>query len=129
MKEFFLGIDHPAIAADNVETLTKWYCEVLGYKVFAKTEKPVYIIEAPDGTYIEIMPKDETLRPDRTVNTPGWSHLALRVSDMDKAMAALERHGVKWEGAEFTAAGGGRIRNFNDPEGNLLQIVQRGVPN
>jgi len=125
MREVFLGIDHPAIAADDVESLTKWYCEALGYKVFAQTDKPVYIIEAPDGTYIEIMPKDETLRPDRTVNTPGWSHLALRVGDMDKAMAALEAKGVKWLGEEFLAAGGGRIRNFNDPEGNLLQILQR----
>ena len=125
MKKVFFGIDHPAIAADDVEMLSKWYCDVLGYKVFAKTEKPVYIIEAPDGTYIEIMPKDDTLRPERTVCTPGWSHLALRVSDMDAAMAALDGYGVEWAGAEFEAAGGGRIRNFTDPEGNLLQIVQR----
>jgi Lactoylglutathione lyase and related lyases len=125
MKKVFTGIDHPAIAADDVETLSKWYCDVLGYKVFAKTDKPIYIIEAPDGTYIEVMPKDETIRPERTVCTPGWSHLALRVSDMDAAMEALDGHGVEWLGDEFGAVGGGRIRNFNDPEGNLLQIVQR----
>ena len=125
MIEFFKGVDHPAIAADDVETLAKWYCDVLGYKVFFKTEKPIYIVEAPDGTYIEIMPKDNTLRPDRTICTPGWSHLALRVSDMDAAMAALDELGVEWAGAEFAAVGGGRIRNFADPEGNVLQIVQR----
>ena len=125
MRKVFMGIDHPAIAADDVETLSKWYCDVLGYKVFAKTDKPIYIIEAPDGTYIEVMPKDEMLRPERTVCTPGWSHLALRVSDMDAAMEALDKHGVKWAGAEFEAVGSGRIRNFTDPEGNLLQIVQR----
>ena len=125
MKSIFLGIDHPAIAADDVETLSKWYCEVLGYEVFFRTEKPIYIIKAPDGTFIEVMPKDENTRPVRTTCTPGWSHLALRVSDMDAAMAALDRHGVAWEGAEFEAVGGGRIRNFTDPEGNLLQIVQR----
>ncbi|MDR0572499.1 MAG: VOC family protein [Tannerella sp.] len=125
MKNVFTGIDHPAIAATDVETLTKWYCDVLGYKVFAKTDKPVYIIEAPDGTYIEMMPKDETSRPERTINTPGWSHLALRVNDMDTAMAELDKQGIKWAGPEFEAAGGGRIRNFADPEGNVLQIVQR----
>ncbi|MDR1525654.1 MAG: VOC family protein [Tannerella sp.] len=125
MKNVFMGIDHPAIAADDVESLTKWYCETLGYKVFARTGKPVYIIEAPDGTFIEMMPKDETVRPCRTINTPGWSHLALRVSDMDAAMAALDRRGIVWEGPDFEAAGGGRIRNFADPEGNVLQIVQR----
>ncbi|MDR2680387.1 MAG: VOC family protein [Tannerella sp.] len=125
MKNVFIGIDHPAIAADDVERLTKWYCETLGYKVFAGTDKPVYIIEAPDGTFIEIMPKDETERPLRSINTPGWSHLALRVSDMDAAMAALDGLGVVWAGPEFEAVGGGRIRNFADPEGNVLQIVQR----
>ena len=125
MKDVFTGIDHPAIAADDVRTLTRWYCDVLGYKVFAQTEKPVFIIEAPDGTYIEIMPKDETLRPERTINTPGFSHLALRVSSIDEAIAALETKGVEWLGAAFEAAGGGRIRNFTDPEGNLLQIIQR----
>ena len=29
MKNVFLGIEHPAIAADNVEQLTQWYCDVL----------------------------------------------------------------------------------------------------
>jgi glyoxylase I family protein len=125
MKSVFSGIDHTAIAADNVEKLAKWYCEVLGYEVYLKTEKPVYMIIAPDRTLIEIMPKDENLRPNRTVCTPGWSHLALRVSDMDKAIAALDKSGVKWEGDEFEAVGGGRIRNFLDIEGNMVQIVQR----
>jgi len=125
MKDVFTGIDHPAIAADDVVALTQWYCDVLGYEVLVKTDKPVFIIKAPDGTFIEMMPKDETLRPERTICTPGFSHLALRVSDMDAAMAALDKHGVAWTGAEFKAAGGGRIRNFTDPEGNMLQILQR----
>jgi glyoxylase I family protein len=125
MKSVFSGIDHPAIAADDVEKLAKWYCEVLGYEVYLKTEKPVYMIIAPDRTLIEIMPKDENPRQNRTVCTPGWSHLALRVNDMDKAITALDTFGVKWEGAEFAAVGGGRIRNFFDIEGNMIQIVQR----
>lgn len=125
MKNVFMGIDHPAIAAYDVVALTQWYCDVLGYKVIAQTDKPVFIIEAPDGTFIEMMPKDETVRPDRTISTPGWSHLALRVSNMDEAMAALDMKGVIWSGAEFGAVGGGRIRNFADLEGNILQIVQR----
>ncbi|MDR2026469.1 MAG: VOC family protein [Prevotellaceae bacterium] len=125
MKDVFSGIDHPAIAADDVDKLAKWYCEVLGYEVYLKTEKPVYMIIAPDRTLIEIMPKDENPRQNRTVCTPGWSHLALRVGDMDRAIAELDKSGVKWEGDEFEAVGGGRIRNFLDIEGNLLQIVQR----
>ena len=125
MKNVFLGIDHPALAAKDVEKMTRWYCDVLGYEVFAKNDKPVYIIKAPDGSYIEMMPEDGSPRPQRNVSTQGWSHLALRVSDMDQAMAELDKHHVRWEGAEFEAVGGGRIRNFTDPEGNMVQIVQR----
>ena len=125
MKNVFIGIDHPALAADDVVKLTQWYCDVLGYEVFAKSERPVFIIKAPDGTYIEMMPKDETTRPERTMRTPGWSHLALRVSDIDAAMAELDKFGVAWMGADFDALGGGRIRNMTDPEGNVIQIIQR----
>jgi glyoxylase I family protein len=125
MKKNFLGIDHPAIAADDTDSLAKWYCDVLGYAVFAKTDKPVYIVEAPDKTFIEIMPEDDTKRPERTICSPGFSHLALRVNDMDEAIAALDKHKVNWISDEFEAVGGGRIRNFTDPEGNVLQIVQR----
>ncbi|MDR2383682.1 MAG: VOC family protein [Prevotellaceae bacterium] len=125
MKNVFLGIDHPAIAADDVEKLAKWYCDVLGYEVYLKTEKPVYMIIAPDKTLIEIMPKDANPRQPRTVCTPGWSHLALRVSNMDEAIVALDKSEVEWEGAEFEAVGGGRIRNFLDIEGNMVQIVER----
>ncbi|MDR2470237.1 MAG: VOC family protein [Tannerella sp.] len=125
MKQIFLGIDHPAIAAGEVEKLSKWYCDVLGYEIYARTDTPVCIIKAPDGTLIEIMSEDGTARPTRTTHTPGWSHLALRVSDFDAAVATLNAKGVTWIGDEITAVGGGRIRSFTDPEGNLLQIVQR----
>ena len=32
MKEVFTGIDHPAIAVDDVVMMTQWYCDVLGFK-------------------------------------------------------------------------------------------------
>ena len=125
MKTVFLGLDHPAIAVKDVEKMTRWYCDVLGYEIFFRTDKPVSILKSPDGSFIEIMPDDGSPRPVRHVNTPGLSHLALRVSDMDKAIAELDKHQVPWQGDEFEATGGGRLRNFADPEGNMLQIVQR----
>ncbi len=125
MKSVFVGIDHPAVAVKDVEKVAKWYCDVLGYEVFTRTDKPVYLIKAPDGSFIEIMPEDGSPRPQRNVSTPGWSHLALRVSDLDKAIAELNKFNIVWEGPEFEAVGGGRIRNFSDPEGNMVQLVQR----
>lgn len=125
-QSVFTGIDHPAIAANDVEKLADWYCEVLDYEKFFKDPQPIWIIKAADGSYIEIMPKDDNPRQQRTVCTPGLSHLALRVSDFEAAVAQLDSKGVVWTSGVFEAKGGGKIRNFEDPEGNMLQIVDRG---
>ncbi len=126
----FLGIDHPAVAADNTERLSDWYCKVLGYEQwfhhqFDDPSKSVRILKAPDGTLLEVMPKDDTDRPKRTTWTPGWSHLAIRVENIDSAIEHLDNNHVIWAGALTKAIGGGRVRNLLDPEGNLLQILER----
>ena len=80
---------------------------------------------APDKTLLEVMPKDNTLRPVRTTWTPGWSHLALRVENIDEAIVHLDSHGVVWESKTTQAIGGGRVRTLFDPDGNMLQILER----
>lgn len=121
----FLGIDHPAIAAEDVDALSDWYVATLGYEKVFRHDKPVWILRAHDGTLLEVMPRDETPRPERTTWTPGWSHLAIRVSDFEQAQALLNEKGVQWTGNEMNAIGGGRVRNFIDPDGNMLQILER----
>ena len=127
MKSFFEGIDHPAVASSNVDQLATWYCEVLGYEKFHRDDKPVWMLKAPDGSLIEIMPEDTSQRPERTTWTPGWSHLALRVSNIQEAILQLDKKGVQWQGAMVEAIGGGKVRSFTDPEGNMLQLVERSM--
>ncbi len=124
-NQLFTGIDHPGLAAEDVDQLASWYCEVLGYEKYFRHDKPVWMLRAADGTLIEIMPKDNTPRPERTTWTPGWSHLALRVSDIEKAIDYLDQKGVTWGGDIINAIGGGRVRTFYDPDGNMLQVVER----
>jgi glyoxylase I family protein len=121
----FLGIDHPALAADDVEKLADWYCEMFGYEKWFKHPKPVWMLKAPDNTLLEIMPKDETLRQNRTTWTPGWSHLALRVENIEEAIAFLDTKGITWGGEVINAIGGGKVRNAFDGEGNMIQILER----
>jgi glyoxylase I family protein len=121
------GIDHPAVAATHVDQLADWYCEVLGYTKYFRDEKPVWILKAPDNTLLEVMPKDDTPRPTRTTWTPGWSHLALRVENLEKAIAFLDSKKVAWNSEIINAIGGGRVRTFSDPDGNMLQIVERNI--
>lgn len=127
MPEFLkiTGIDHPGVAAEDVEKLADWYCAVFGYEKWFKHPKPVWMLRAPDGTLLEVMPRDETLRPERTTWTPGWSHLALRVENIEEAIRFLDEKGVVWGGETVEAIGGGRVRNLFDPDGNMLQILER----
>lgn len=121
-----LGIDHPAIAVSDVIRVSAWYCRVLGYTVQHRDDaKPAQLLRAPDGTFLEVMPQLAVPRPLRECCTPGHSHLAFRVADYAKAVAWLDGQGVTWLGDEVTAMGGGRLRSFSDPDGNMLQIVER----
>ncbi|MBB5441199.1 glyoxylase I family protein [Pedobacter sp. AK017] len=119
------GLDHPAIAARDVDQLANWYCEVLGYVKYFRHEKPVWILLAPDNSLLEIMPVDANPRPERTTWTPGWSHLALRVKNIHNAIEYLDSKNVEWGGEIINAVGGGQVRTFYDPEGNMLQLVER----
>ncbi len=126
--DLFVGIDHPAVAVEDVDALADWYCNTLGYEKQFRHDKPVWILKATDGTLLEIMPRDETPRPSRTTWTPGWSHLAIRVRDFDAAQQLLDERGVQWSSDVVQAIGGGRVRSFLDPEGNMLQILERSKP-
>lgn len=119
------GVDHPAIAVGKVDEIAQWYCNVLGFEKKYRNDDPVWILKAPDGTLLEVLPEDDTPRPSRTTWTPGWSHLALRVDDIDQAIIYLDERKVNWLGEKMKAIGGGEARSFSDPEGNMLQIVER----
>lgn len=128
----FTGIDHPAVAADDMEVLSNWYCDMLGYEKWfhhptgSPQGKPVWMLKAPDNSLLEVMPKDDTLRQLRTTWTPGWSHLALRVTNMDEAIRILDQKGIQWTSGIINAIGGGKVRNALDAEGNMIQILERG---
>lgn len=124
-ENVFCGIDHPAVAANDVDALADWYCDVFGYQKYYRHDKPVWLLQAADKTLLEIMPKDDTIRPVRTTWTPGWSHVAIRVTDIDAAIRLLDEQAVHWGGNMMPAIGGGRVRNLFDPEGNMLQILER----
>ena len=119
------GIDHPAVAAENVQTLANWYCDVLGYELLFIDPRPIRLLKAEDGSILEILPIDNNPRPTRTNLTPGWSHVAFKVDDIEAGIQHLDNHNIKWSSVLSPATGGGRVRTFFDPEGNVLQLVER----
>ena len=55
----FTGVDHPAIAVSDLEKVTVWYCEILGYEEVARNGEIIRIIRAPDGSFIEMMQQND----------------------------------------------------------------------
>jgi glyoxylase I family protein len=127
------SIDHIAIACRDVEALGAWYREVLGFEVAAR--KAPSRPDAPETTYLvgppgeaarfEITPDDRRAPPAREPFTRGLSHIALRVDDFVAWERRISAGGGRWLGPAGEAVGGGKVRSFLDPEGNMLQIVQR----
>jgi catechol 2,3-dioxygenase-like lactoylglutathione lyase family enzyme len=125
------GVDHVAIAARDSKTLAQWYCEVLGLRVLFDNgkESPTYLVGGDMGGVVEIMPDNGEKRTAHQPLDPGIRHIAFRVRDFDATYGALESSAAEGKVLGLMppgpAAGGGRIAFFNDPEGNLLQIVSR----
>ena len=126
--------DHIALACRDVEAQCAWYQRVLGFEVHTRKEAPsrpgapqtAFLLGPPASPMtLELMPDNRRDVSAREPFTRGLSHIALGVEDFTAWEALLEARGVEWLGPAGEALGGGRVRSFPDPEGNMLQIVGR----
>jgi glyoxylase I family protein len=135
MKDLFLGIEHLAIAAKNPQALAEWYSRVLGFRARitfdnGAEKRQTYFIGLGGGVpYIELIPADVSKQnPEKPNADPGISHVAVLVSDYERAVASLAESGARKEGDERAAPFGARVQFYRDPEGNLFHILFRPQP-
>jgi len=119
------GIEHTAIASPNPSALAQWYCDTLGFVVNYKGSA-AYFVKAPNGSMIEIIPAEGERGPN-TMKSPGLRHLALTVTDFDAVYEGLKSRNVKFLD-EPRESKGVRVVFFEDPEGNILHLLQRATP-
>lgn len=127
MSRFTASLEHVGLAARDSAALTQWYLQVLGASVHWTNEAtpPAFLLELPAGGIIEIYPAVETVTDGAPNGRQGLRHLALKVADLDAARGTLETAGVLFTEPVKPAGGGGRVQFFQDPEGNLLHLVER----
>ena len=115
---------HVAISTPHFARLREFYVEKLGLPVVGGFPgHDILFLEAGDTT-IELAgdasPADE-------VSRRGWNHLAWEVDDVDETYVELSARGVPFRvlPEDFPAeAPAMRIAFFEDPDGNLLELIQ-----
>ena len=122
-----LSVEHLGLPAREPMALKDWYLHVLGAKLVFSNEETAtaFLLALPGGVMIEIYSGDLSLPQISNNKLNGWRHVALRVASVAAAKTELEGKGLTFTEAIKPAAGGGRVLFFQDPEGNLLHLVER----
>ena len=119
-------IEHLGLPARDPAALKDWYVHTLGAEVvFSLSDGPPFLLGLPGGVMVEVYAGDLAIPETANNKLNGWRHVALRVDSLAAAQAELARRGVRFAEPVKPAAGGGSVLFFQDPEGNLLHLVER----
>jgi hypothetical protein len=112
---------HLALNADDVQRAKAFYESVFGWR-FEPWGPPDYYQaqNAGDGAIAALQQRRE-LKPG--VRMAGVE-ATLDVEDLDKAIAAIEAAGGRMVSRPFYIERVGRLAYFEDPEGNLVGVMQ-----
>lgn len=124
------GLHHVAIIASDYARSKRFYTEVLGLRVVAEHYRAArdswkLDLALPDGTQVELFSFPE---PPPRVSRPeacGLRHLALRVTELDEAVAHLNGHGVATEPVRVDEYTGRRFTFFADPDDLPLELYEQ----
>lgn len=120
-------VEHIGLAARDTTALKDWYVRVLSAEVLLDNGEapPAFFLRLAGGMILEIYPALAAEPATAHNGLAGWRHLALQVEAIEPACAALIQSGVRLTEPIKPAGGGGRVRFFSDPEGNLLHLIER----
>ena len=146
-------IDHVNLVVRNLAAMTEFYRNVLGFgftksvtisgpwidAVVGLTDvlADVVYLELPNGPRVELIhyerPASSQAQDPSLPNVLGLRHLAFCVSDIEEAVARLERAGVRPNSSiatvprsqvQYADGAKKRLVYFHDPEGNLLELCE-----
>jgi catechol 2,3-dioxygenase-like lactoylglutathione lyase family enzyme len=122
-----MNVEHVGIYARDSVALAEWYAKALGLREIRRIERedrpPVVFLTGEDGAVVEILPTD-AMPTKRDLHCPGFTHLGIVVSDLDAEERRLAGLGIELWGVRATS-NGWKIGYLRDPEGNVLELVQR----
>ncbi len=129
--------DHVGLAVADLRAMTDWYASALGMKVEFDFELPDadfrgVMLHSHLGFRIELLHRTGNLSglqasdPVEAALTRGYGHMALDVPDVDIAYHALVGFGATDRMSPRPSPEPGvRMAYVADPEGNLLELLDR----
>jgi lactoylglutathione lyase len=121
-----MKLSHVAIGCSDLEKVTAFYVEKLGFKQAFTLERPdsplrIVYLDSGSGTFIELLERDaDPVEPRRV----GLAHICLEVEDLKEEVERLAGLGVKAEGPPKQGCDGNVQAWIADPEGNRLELMQ-----
>jgi len=113
------GIHHVSICVPDVDAAVAFYRDVLGMTQLPRPDLgPGCWLDA-GGQQLHLLGSDEP--------RPKADHFAIRVDDLDEAVADIEAQHVPVYRSDYVA-GAGRQAFLHDPFGNFIELNQPDVP-
>jgi len=127
-KSLLTGIAHVGIRVHSLERSRAFY-EKLGFDFIVGPigPEPVAILLHPSGVNINLIlnaPNADApnVLMDVPQKHPGYTHIALDVTDLAQAQQALEAAGIRLSEGPVTFANGTRAIFVRDPDRNVIEF-------
>lgn len=122
-----IGIEHIGIFSKDTDALKDWYIKMFGWKVVYDNGKGTYFLKADDGGMIEFV-KSDIDGGSHDMKATGLRHIAISVDNFNELAQKLKDADVKvLTEPEVNAKGIGTMF-FEDPDGNVLHLINRPMP-
>lgn len=133
-----LGVDHVGIAVSDLKETGSFWGEALGLpangeETVAEQKVTTGFFPTPNGSKIELLAATDETSPiakfiEKNNGRGGIQHIALRVDDLEAALAELKEKGVRLIDEKPRLGAGGAKIAFVHPKashGVLLELCQR----
>ena len=124
------GINHVGIRVTSLEQARKFY-EQLGFEFLVGPigPEPVAIMEHPSGVNINFILNADSgvtnnILMDISERHPGYTHMALTVTDIEAVQATIENLGIEITEGPITLPDGGIMIFIRDQDRNVIEFHQ-----
>jgi len=131
MKEI-IGINHIGLRVTDLEQARKFY-QQLGFEFIVGPigPEPVAIMVHPCGVNINFIlnadsSSKENVLMDIPQRHPGYTHIALDVSDIQSVQRSIEKLQIKITEGPITLPDGGTMFFIRDQDNNVIEFHQNG---